>query len=68
MVEKLDTRPRGHLGYITQRDELIAILSELSPLVSVAILEENQEFNRQRGDKDISVEIKFGFTLERNLL
>jgi hypothetical protein len=68
MVRKLDARPRGHVGYVTNRDELIAILSELTPLLSVGILEENREFNAERGGKDISVEIKLGFTLERDLL
>jgi len=68
MVRKLDEKPVGNVGYITNRDELIAILNELTPLLTVAILETNTKFNAERGGKDISVEIKLGFTLERNLL
>ncbi len=68
MVRKLDARPKGHLGYITNRDELIAILQEVTPLVTVAILETNTQFNAEHGSKDVSVEIRLGLTLERDLL
>jgi hypothetical protein len=65
MVEKLDNRQPGSLGYATKLPELQAILSELTPRVSVAILESHSSIDR---DGDISVEVKLGFTLERSLL
>ena len=67
MVRKLDARnKRTSQGYVTNRDELMAILSELTPLLSVAILEEERPYSVQH--KEISVTIKLGFTLERDLL
>lgn len=67
MVRKLDARnKRVSQGYVTNRDELIAILSELTPLLSVAILEEERPYSVQH--KEISVTVKLGFTLERELL
>lgn len=65
MVEKLDNRRPGSSGYVTTLPELQAILSELTPRLSVAILESNQPYGHT---EDISVEVKFGFTLERELL
>ena len=67
MVKKLDARDKRHSqGYVTNRDELIAILSEVSKLVSVSIVEEERPYSVQH--KEISVTIKLGLTLERDLL
>jgi len=67
MVKKLDGRnKRTSQGYVTNRDELIAILSEVSKLVSVSIVEEERPYSVQH--KEISVTIKLGLTLERDLL
>lgn len=68
MVAKLDARnKRTSRGYVTSRDELIAILKEVSKNVSVSIIEEErQPFYAQH--KEISVNIKLGLTLERDLL
>lgn len=67
MVRKLDKRDkRTSQGYVTKRDELIAILSEVSKLVSVSIVEEERPYSVQH--KEISVKIKLGLTLERDLL
>jgi hypothetical protein len=68
MVRKIDNKPKGHVGYVTNRDELIAILNEVTPLLTVAILETNTAFNKERGNKEVSVEIRLGLTLERKLL
>lgn len=68
MVRKLDARPKGHTGVVLGRDELIAILHEVTPLLAVAVLETNTSFHMGRGAKEISVEIQFGLTLERDLL
>lgn len=65
MVEKLDNRPRGNAGYVTTLPELQSILSELTPLVSVAILESHSPID-QAGE--ISVDVRLSFTLERALL
>jgi hypothetical protein len=62
MVRKIDQRPEGHLGYVTNRDELIAILQEVTPLISVGIYLDDERHG------NISVEIKFGLTLERDKL
>lgn len=67
MVAKLDARNmRTSRGYVTKRDELIAILSEVSRLVPVSIVEEERPYSVQH--KEISVTIKLGLTLERDLL
>ncbi len=67
MVRKLDSRnKRTSRGYVTNRDELIAILSEVSRLVSVSIVEEERPYSVQH--KEISVTITLGLTLERELL
>jgi hypothetical protein len=67
MVRKLDARDkRNSRGYVTKRDELIAILSEVSKHVSVVIIEE--ELPYAQAYKEISVTIKLGLTLERKLL
>lgn len=67
MVAKLDARDkRNSRGYVTKRDELIDILSEVSKLVSVVIIEEERPYSVQH--KEISVQIKLGLTLERDLL
>lgn len=67
MVRKLDKRDkRTSRGYVTQRDELIAILQEVSKRVSVSIIED--ELPYAQGHKEISVTIKLGLTLERDLL
>lgn len=62
MVRKLDERTKGHLGYIANRDELIAILQEVTPHLSVGIYLEDERHG------NVSVEIKFGLTLERGKL
>jgi len=51
MVRKLDERPRGHSGVIVNRDELIAILIEVTPLLTVAIMETNTSFHMGRGQR-----------------
>lgn len=62
MVEKLDDRKPGHGGYVTTTPEIIEILGQLSKLVPAVILVEEDS-------KDaVSVMIKIGFTLERDLL
>lgn len=67
MVNRLDSRnKRTSSGYVTNRDELIAILGEVSKLVSVSIVEEERPYAVQH--KEISVIIKLGLTLERDLL
>jgi hypothetical protein len=67
MVRKLDKRnKRTSRGYVTNRDELISILSEVSRLVPVSIVEEERPYSVQH--KEISVTIKLGLTLERELL
>lgn len=67
MVRKLDARnKRTSQGYVTNRDELISILKEVSKLVSVSIVEEERPYSVQH--KEISVTIKLGLTLERDLL
>lgn len=67
MVRKLDGRnKRTSRGYITKRDELLAILSEVSRNVSVVIIEEERPYSVQH--KEISVTIRLGLTLERDLL
>lgn len=65
MVEKLDNRRHGSSGYVTTLPELQAILSELTPRVSVAILESHSPID-QPGE--ISVDVRLSFTLERALL
>lgn len=65
MVEKLDNRPRGNAGYVTALPELQAILSELTPRVSVAILESHSPIDHAG---EISVDVRLSFTLERALL
>lgn len=68
MVRKLDTRnKRNSRGYVTQRDELIAILGEVSRLVSVSVVEVEQP-TYALGDKQITVNIELSLTLERELL
>lgn len=68
MVRKLDSRnKRTSRGYVTKRDELIAILGEVSRLVSVSIVEVEQT-TYALGAKQITVEINLGLTLERDLL
>lgn len=67
MVEKLDRRNKHtSAGYVTKTPELIEILSEISKNVSVSIVEEERPYSVQ--NKEISVIIKVGFTLERDLL
>ena len=63
MAEKLDKRSMGDRGYVTNLPELQAILAELSPLVSVNIIE-----TRTVSRKDLSVEIRLGFTVGRGEL
>jgi hypothetical protein len=65
MVRKIDNRIPGYAGYVGQRDELIAILKEVSPLVSVSFVKDSF-YNNNPGE--ISVTIKLGLTLERKLL
>lgn len=65
MVEKLDNRQPDTSGYVTHLPELQEILSQLSPNVSVSIVESRSSAN---SDKDISVMVKVRFTLERELL
>lgn len=67
MVRKLDARnKRTSRGYVTNRDELIAILSEVSRLVSVSIVE--KELPYAVANKQVAVEIKLSLTLERDSL
>lgn len=64
MVERLDRRnKRTSAGYVTGRDELIAILGEVSSLVSVSIVE--KELPYSEAYKNVAVEIKLSLTLER---
>lgn len=64
MVERLDRRnKRTSAGYVTGRDELIAILSEMSSLVSVSIVEKELPYSESH--KNVAVEIKLSLTLER---
>lgn len=65
MVEKLDNRQPGTAGYNTTLPELQEILSQLTPRVPVSILESRSSVDRE---KDVSVEIRIRFTLERELL
>lgn len=65
MVEKLDNRKAMHNGYVTKLPELQAILNELTPLLSVAILETHSPVDNPG---EISIQVKFGFTLERDQL
>jgi hypothetical protein len=60
MVERLDGRPKGHSGYVTNKAEIVAILSELTDLTPAVILE---DMNDEHG---VSVTIKIGFSLERD--
>jgi hypothetical protein len=62
MVRKMDSRYPGQRGYVTNRDELVAILSEVTSHTSVGIY-----YGGESGG-DISVEIKLSLTLERKLL
>ena len=64
MVRKLDTRQPGTRGYVTQVPELQRILSEITPLVSVGITEDQSLMLAN----EISVTITVGLTLERDLL
>jgi hypothetical protein len=67
MVARLDRRNKSmSAGYVTQRDELIAILKEVSPLVSVSVIE--KELPYSKAHKEIAVEIRLSLTLERDLL
>lgn len=67
MVKRLDSRnKRTSRGYVTSRDELVKILKEVSSHVSVSIVEEERPYSVQH--KEISVTIKLGLTLERDLL
>lgn len=61
MVERLDNRQLGTSGYVTDVPELRAILAELSDLCPVGI----HLSEAQYGDENVSVTIKFGFTIER---
>lgn len=68
MVRKLDSRNKHNSrGYVTKRDELIAILSEVSRMVPVVITEVEQP-TYALGAKQVTVEIKLSLTLERDLL
>lgn len=58
MVRKLDERTAGR-GYVGRRDELIAILQEVSPLVTFVVLDDGGR------NGDIAVEIKLTLTLSR---
>jgi hypothetical protein len=60
MVYQLENPRPGSAGYVTALPELSAILSELSPLVSVGI----KLSELQYGD-DVSVTITLGFTIVR---
>ena len=62
MVEKLDNRRPDSSGYITQVPELLGILSELTPLLSVGI---HEGFRDGRQPDLLSVEVKLGFTISR---
>jgi hypothetical protein len=67
MVRKLDARNKYRsAGYVTGRDELINILKEVSPLVSVSIIE--KELPYAVAHTDIAIEIKLSLTLERDKL
>lgn len=62
MVAKLDNRRPGTNGYIAYRPEIVDILNSISPHVSFNV------FGTDRPGGDINIEIKGGFTLERDLL
>lgn len=62
MVEKLDNRRPGANGYIANREEVVDILNSISKLVSFNV------FGADGVGGDIHIEIKGGFTLERDLL
>ena len=67
MVRKLDRRnKRTSAGYVTNRDELVAILGEVSRQVSVTIVE--KELPYAESYHNIAVEIKLNLTLERENL
>jgi hypothetical protein len=63
MVEKLDNKRPGTSGYVTYRDEIVDILSELSKLVPANVFLEKSPF-----ENEVQVTIKVSFTLERDLL
>lgn len=66
MVEKLDrTKQVKQLGYVTNPTELKEILSELSPMVSVVIME---DYNPVDVENEIAVSVRFEFALERDQL
>lgn len=62
MVRKLDNRDKNQAGYVTHLPEIKAILDSLTDLVPAVVLEQTAHGN------DVSVLIKIGFTLERDLL
>lgn len=62
MVEKLDNRRPNTNGYIANRKEVVEILNSLSEHVSFNV------FGTDGPGGDINIEIKGGFTLERDLL
>lgn len=70
MVKQVDERLPGHGGYVTYRDEIISILSELSTRVPASVLLEGHRQGRAYKEEDglISLEITLGFSLERELL
>lgn len=62
MVEKIDNRKPGTNGYIANRPEIVEILNSLSERVSFNV------FGTDGVGGDINIEIRGGFTLERDLL
>lgn len=63
MVRKLDNRDKmSQAGYVTNLPEIKAILDSLTNATPAVVLEQTAHGN------DVSVLIKIGFTLERDLL
>lgn len=63
MVRKIDTRQPGTRGYVTNPEELQAILAEVSKHVSVGVYLSGLQYG-----SDVSVTIKLKLNLERELL
>lgn len=63
MVRKLDSRRPGTSGYVPQTPEIMAIMGNLSPLVSWNVFDKGTDAYGV-----ISIELKTTFHLERELL
>lgn len=65
LVHSLDSKGEGSSGYVSNAAELMGVLSEVSPLISVAFLARK---NLDPQEDMVSVEVKVRLTLSRDEL